>query len=59
VNYLSGVRDELWSGFYAAFALGQLGAFAKPTELSHWLEEAPSESDWAADAAEYVIGKLG
>lgn len=58
VNYLDGVHDEMWPGFYAAFALGQLGAFAKPTELSRWLEEAPTGNDWAADAANYVIEKL-
>ena len=58
VNYLSGVRDEMWPGFYAAYALGKLGDFAKPTELTRWLEEAPADSNWAADAAGYVLSKL-
>ena len=58
VNYLAGVRDEMWAGFYAAYALGKLGAFAQPTELTRWLEEAPAGSDWAADAAGYVLMRL-
>lgn len=58
VNYLNGVRDEMWAGFYAAFVLGKLGDFAKPTELTRWLEEAPAGSNWVADAVEYLIVKL-
>ena len=58
VNYLSGVRDEQWAGFYTAYVLGKLGGFAQPTELTRWLEEAPAGNSWAADAADYVIGKL-
>ena len=53
--YLNGVRDRYWAGFYAAFVLGRLGAFAKPTDLTRWLEEAPYESDWASQTADYVL----
>ena len=27
---LKGVRDELWTGLYAAYVLGRLGDFAAP-----------------------------
>ena len=55
---LNGVRDELWPGFYAAFALGRLGDFAAPSALSSWLEQAPMTADWSDSAAEYVLQQL-
>lgn len=55
---LSGERDELWAGFYAAFVLGRLGAFVQPSALVRWLKEAPSDDDWATEAARYVLGEL-
>jgi len=55
---LNGQRDELWSGFYAAYVLGKFGNFATATELSRWLEAAPSGGDWAAQAANFVLAKL-
>jgi len=56
---LEGERDEQWAGFYAAYVLGQLGDFATPSELSVWLEQAPSDNDWNQSAANHVLGKLG
>ncbi len=58
-NYLQGIRDEQWSGWYAAFVIGRLGAFATPTELTHWLEKSPGGEDWASTAATYVSRQLG
>ncbi len=55
---LSGERDELWSGFYAAYVLGRLNDFVAPSELSRWLEEAPGGDNWAASAAVYVFSCL-
>jgi hypothetical protein len=56
---LGGKRDEQWSGFYAAYALGRVGDFASPSALSRWLEEAPGGEQWAASAASYVLSRLG
>jgi hypothetical protein len=55
---LAGNRDEQWSGFYAAYALGRVGDFVAPSTLSQWLEEAPSGEKWAAAAASYVLSRL-
>jgi hypothetical protein len=55
---LGGVHDKLWSGFYAAFALGRLGGFASASDVARWLEEAPSSDDWAASAAVFVLDQL-
>ena len=55
---LGGNRDEQWSAFYAAYALGRIGDFIAPTALSHWLEEAPAAENWAASAAGYVLTRL-
>jgi len=55
---LGGVRDEQWSGFYAAYVLGRLGNFATPSALSRWLEEAPDEPEWATAAASYVLSRI-
>jgi hypothetical protein len=56
---LAGKRDELWPGFYAAYALGRLGDFAPASTVSLWLEEAPAGESWAAAAATYVLSQLG
>ena len=56
---LEGERDEQWAGFYAAYLLGQRGDFATPSDLSSWLEQAPSADDWNQSAAAYVLTKLG
>ncbi len=55
---LGGKRDELWSGFYAAYVLGRLGDFVTPSTLSRWLEEAPNGNKWATSAASYVFSCL-
>ena len=55
---LGGVRDELWPGFYAAYALGRLGDFVAPSVLSRWLEASPSGGHWPTSAAEYVLERM-
>ena len=55
---LNGVRDQLWPGFYAAYVLGRLGNFTKPSVLSNLLENAPESDNWAKSSAEFLIGKL-
>ena len=55
---LGGKRDEQWPGFYAAYTLGRIGDFAAPSELTQWLEDAPTGEIWAIAAAEYVISRL-
>ncbi len=57
-NYLAGKRDEQWPGWYAAFVLGRLGDFTTPTTLSHWLEEAPGDTDWATSTGAFVAARL-
>lgn len=51
---LKGVYDEQWPMFYAAYVLGRLGDFTKPSLLTQWLEDAPTDGDWADSAANYV-----
>ncbi len=51
---LNGIRDQLWSGFYAAYVLGKLGNFIRPSVLSKILESAPDNDNWAKSAAETV-----
>ena len=55
---LGGVRDELWPGFYAAYALGRLGDFVAPSVLSSWLAASPSGANWPSSAAEYVLERM-
>ena len=55
---LSGVRDERWAGWYAAYVLGRLGDFATPSDLTKWLGASPAGDDWSASAAKYVLGQL-
>lgn len=56
-RYLNGVRDALWPGFYAAYALGRLGDFAAPSELARWLETVDAPSGWAAAAAAQIVAR--
>lgn len=58
-EYLAGVRDEAWAGWYAAYVLGRAGDFTTPTRLARWLEEVPLEGDWAEGAAKLVLSRLG
>lgn len=53
-NYLSGVRHVQWASWYAAYVLGRLGDFTKPTVLTGWLEEVANEKPWVKKAAEQV-----
>lgn len=55
---LGGKRDELWPGFYAAFALGRLGNFAAPSVLSSWLGQVPITEQWSSSAADYVLERM-
>jgi hypothetical protein len=55
---LDGKRDDQWSGFYAAYALGRVGDFTAPSALSKWLEDTPGSEKWAAAAASYVLSRL-
>jgi hypothetical protein len=52
------VRDDLWAGFYAAFALGRLGDFAAASRLAALLEEVDAPSNWSEAAAEHVLTQL-
>ena len=55
---LNGVFDEHWPMFYAAFVLGRIGEFTKPSTLTSWLMEAPTDGVWAENAATYVLNGL-
>ena len=55
---LNGVRDELWSGFYAAYVLGKLGNFIQPSDLVELLEKVTDSDDWSNTAAELIINSL-
>ncbi len=57
-NFLDGVRDEQWAGWYAAYVIGRLGDFISPTQLTKWLEEVPADGDWAQGAATFVAEML-
>ncbi len=59
MNALQGERDAQWPGWYAAYVLGRLGDFASPSDLTAWLEAAPSSDDWASSAAAYVLEQAG
>jgi hypothetical protein len=56
---LKGVRHEEWAVFYAAYVLGRLGDFAKPSALISWLTEAPITDNWAESAAALVLSEIG
>jgi len=56
-NYLNGVRDEQWAGWYSAFILGRTGDFTTPTQLTRWLEEV-SGNEWVKDAAIHILTKI-
>ena len=58
-NFLSGQRDEQWSGWYAAYVLGRLGDFTTPTTLAGWLCEVSGEGDWTKNAASHIFSNVG
>lgn len=51
---LGGERDELWSGFYAAYVLGRVGDFIAPSVLASLLESVDGEP-WAEAAADAIL----
>lgn len=55
---LKGIRDENWSSFYAAYALGKLGKFVSASKFCTWLEEVQITDHWAESAAELVLSRL-
>ncbi len=55
---LNGVFDEQWPMFYAAFVLGRVGEFTRPSVLTSWLMESPTDGVWADVAAKHVINCL-
>ncbi len=55
---LHGVRDEQWSGWYAAYVLGRLGDFTTPSHLAGLLRSAPSTDNWADSTATFVVDNL-
>ena len=58
VTYLKGVRDELWSGYYAAYTLGRLPELdITPSRLATLLEQAEGEN-WSAAAATLVAATI-
>ena len=57
-QFLNGVRDEQWAGWYAAFALGRLGGFTTPSLLTQWLGEVSGEGDWTTNAVDHVLAKI-
>lgn len=58
-NFLNGVRDEQWAGWYSAYVLGCLGEFTTPTLLTQWLEAVSGEGDWSKNAAAHVLSSIG
>lgn len=54
---LDGRRDELWAGFYAAYALGRLGDFLAPSTLAGILESTSGEP-WSEAAADEVLARM-
>ena len=58
-NYLEGVRDPVWAGWYAGFVIGRLGDFTTPTRLTRLLEDTETFEDWSGRAAAYILESLG
>ncbi len=57
-EYLGGVRDQHWAGWYAAYILGRLGDFMEPSTLTRCLEGTTGDGDWNALAVESVFKHL-
>ena len=57
-DILDGVRDEYWSGWYAAYVLGRLGDFTSPSELSRLLESVSGDGDWYLIASAMIYKKF-
>lgn len=57
-HYLNGKRDQLWSGFYAAYVLGRCGEFTTAEELAGQLENISMSDKWNADAAAKIYAGM-
>ena len=58
-DYLQGVRDEMWAGWYAGFVIGRLGHFTTSSRLTRLLESVQAEHDiWTSRAADFVLEQL-
>lgn len=57
-KYLKGKRDNLWSGFYAAYVLGRCGEFISAEELARHIESVPVSDNWNAEAAAKVYAEI-
>lgn len=58
-NYLDGVRDEMWAGWYAAYLIGRLGPIAPPSRLTRLLESVQAGHDvWTDVAATQILAAL-
>jgi hypothetical protein len=55
---LKGVKDQNWSGFYAAFLLGHIGPIMEASKLSLLLEEVALSDKWSEDAALLILSRL-
>ena len=58
-NYLEGVRDPVWAGWYAGFVIGRLGDFTTPSRLTRLLEATETFENWSQRAADHILGSLG
>ena len=56
--YRDGQFNETWSGFYAAYILGKLGEFVKPSILADLIESTPDGKNWFHTTAEYILKDL-
>ncbi|MFO7730905.1 MAG: hypothetical protein R6V86_09085 [Spirochaetia bacterium] len=56
--YLSGKRDSLWSGFYAAYILGRCGSFLPAERVAEELDKVPADSEWSISAAKALLEVL-
>ncbi|MEW6144238.1 MAG: hypothetical protein AB1598_04380 [Thermodesulfobacteriota bacterium] len=49
------MRHEEWAVFYSAYVLGRLGEFAKPSDLTKRLIEAPLAGNRTESAAAHIF----
>ncbi|MDZ7845168.1 MAG: hypothetical protein U5K99_10260 [Anaerolineales bacterium] len=58
IDYLDGVHDQAWAGWYAAYLLGQLGGFTDPAQLTRWLEAVEADENWIVQAAKFILQQI-
>ena len=56
---LEGVRDDQWSGFYAAYVLGRVSDVLTSSELARVLEAVDAADDWSGAAADGILKAIG